>query len=228
MAAKQTFLLVSLSDSKAKKLAEVIQNNTCRKILGHLSNKSCTESELSKDLGIPLPTAHYNLKHLVEAKLVKDDEYHYSTKGKEVTHYSLAKQFVIIAPQGSKESIKEKLKTLMATFTIIGAVTVAIKLVTSNLSRTTQEAPTLMMKSTAPVAGAASPMMESVADTAVEGARMLAAAPVTQPEQVLTAVQSVSASTLPTWAWFLLGAISALSVFFAANFIIKKIREKRR
>jgi DNA-binding transcriptional ArsR family regulator len=227
MAKKQTFLLLSLSDSKAKKLAEVIQNNTCRKILEALSEKSATETELSKALEIPLPTVHYNLKHLVEAKLVKDDEYHYSSKGKEVTHYTLAKQFVIIAPEGATEGLREKLKTLLPTFTIIGAAALAIKLFSDSFSTSAQEAPTLLMKAAMPAAGAGEPVMETAADASMEGARLMAAPAPEQFANAATATTTAVSTSAPLWAWFVIGAISALAVYLIADKIIKKIQEEK-
>ena len=102
---KKSFLLVSLKEDKAKKLAEVISNKTCRKILDYLADKKdATESAIAKDLNIPISTVHYNMKALMTARLVKSDEYHYSEKGKEVSHYRLANQYVIIAPEGEKHA----------------------------------------------------------------------------------------------------------------------------
>ena len=113
---KESFILLSLSEAKAKKVAQVVQNESCRKILDFLSNvKDPTETEIAKKLKLPLSTVHYNLRQLVEAKLVDADEFHYSEKGKEVNHYSLANKYIIIAPNES-ESIREKLKKLLPAF----------------------------------------------------------------------------------------------------------------
>ena len=78
MAAKEKFLLVSLSENKAKQLAQVISNETCRKILDYLADKDATESELSEKLDIPISTVHYNLHQLQKGSLVVVEEYHYS------------------------------------------------------------------------------------------------------------------------------------------------------
>ncbi|MCF7860777.1 winged helix-turn-helix domain-containing protein [Candidatus Woesearchaeota archaeon] len=112
---EESFLLVSLNEEKSKKLAQVISNNTSRKILEILSKKSMTESELSKKLNLPMSTVHYNLKALEEAKLITADEFHYSEKGKEVNHYSLTNKYVIIAPQSDSksENFLSKLKGLL-------------------------------------------------------------------------------------------------------------------
>lgn len=125
--AKESFLLVSLNESKAKELAQVVSNESCRKILDYLAaKKDATESEISQKLNIPISTVHYNLQLLVGAKLVTADEYHYSTKGKEVNHYSLANKYIIIAPK-TVWGIKEKLKTVLPVLLIAGAISGALK-----------------------------------------------------------------------------------------------------
>jgi len=110
--AKEKFVLVSLKENKAKELAQVISNKSCRAILDYLAEKESTETELAKKLELPLSTVHYNLRHLVGAGLVTVEEFHYSEKGKEVNHYKLANKYVIIAPK-STFGLKEKLKSVL-------------------------------------------------------------------------------------------------------------------
>jgi DNA-binding transcriptional ArsR family regulator len=114
------FLLISLEEKGAKKIAEAINNDTSRKILDQLAKKECTESELSKDLKIPISTIHYNLKQLTEARLVIVDEFHYSSKGKEVNHYKLANKYIIIAPKQSDNRFMEALQKIIP----LGVITV--------------------------------------------------------------------------------------------------------
>ncbi len=97
--AKKNFLLLSLDDAEAKKVANIVGNDSCKKILDFLSEKEGTETEIAKALSIPLSTVHYNLKLLLDAKLIDADEYHYSEKGKEVFHYKLANKYIIITPK---------------------------------------------------------------------------------------------------------------------------------
>ena len=111
--ADESFLLVSLKESKSKKLAQVISNETCRKILEALSKKEYTETDLAKKLGLPLSTVHYNIQQLIESRLVVVEEFHYSEKGKEVNHYKLAKKLIIIAPDDASESFMQKLKKIL-------------------------------------------------------------------------------------------------------------------
>jgi predicted ArsR family transcriptional regulator len=112
---KDPFLLVSLEENESKALAQVMSNDTARKILDLLSkHESLTESDVAKKLNFPLSTVHYNLQALVKANLVKSEEFHYSEKGKEVNHYSLANKIIIIAPKKtSTESFRDKLKSIL-------------------------------------------------------------------------------------------------------------------
>jgi DNA-binding transcriptional ArsR family regulator len=111
---KEKFLLVNLKEDQTKKLAQAIQNDSCREILDFLADKEGTESDIAKQLSQPLSTVHYNLQLLMKAGLVKVEEYHYSPKGREVNHYKLANQFIIIAPQSSSAfNLKERLKSLL-------------------------------------------------------------------------------------------------------------------
>ncbi len=111
---KENFILLNLKDDESKQLAQVITNDTSRKILDYLANvKDATESSLAEHLKIPISTIHYNLQALVRAKLVNVDEFHYSAKGKEVNHYSIANKYVIIAPKEAPETLYQKLRKIL-------------------------------------------------------------------------------------------------------------------
>src|SRR3989344_5511333 len=97
--AKKNFLLLSMEDDKIKKVSNVISNESCRKILDYLSDRDSTESELAQKLNIPISTVHYNLQQLMETGLVESSEFHYSEKGKEVSHYRMANKNIITDPK---------------------------------------------------------------------------------------------------------------------------------
>ncbi len=125
---EDSFLLINLKDSESKKLAQVISNESSRKILDFLSKKkSITETEIAKELKLPLSTVHYNLQALVKAKLVNADEFHYSQKGKEVIHYSLANKYIIIAPKSSPKFL-DSLKKIIPAILVTGATVLGMKL----------------------------------------------------------------------------------------------------
>ncbi|NTV24097.1 MAG: helix-turn-helix transcriptional regulator [Nanoarchaeota archaeon] len=124
---EEPFLLVSLEEAKAKSLAQVLSNDTARKILDFLSKREhATETEISKEMTIPLSTVHYNLDLLVKSELVSDQKFTYSEKGKEIVHYMLSNKYVIIAPKKS-DAILSKLKGLLPAALVSGAAALGIK-----------------------------------------------------------------------------------------------------
>ena len=196
---EETFLLLSLEEEKAKKLAQVISNDTCRRILDGLTKGSFTETQISQNLNIPMPTVHYNLKQLVEAGLVQSGEFHYSQKGKEVNHYSLAKKYIIIAPK-STEGLTVKIKHVLpiALIAIVGAG--VLQIFTFAVNRQTFAAKTDLLK------------------TAAESAPLMAgAAP--QASQAPPQVQYALAG------WFLFGALFSLAAYVLFDWLKEKLRK---
>lgn len=212
---KNTFLLVSLQGKKAKKLAEVISNNTSRKLLDFLSKGSTTESSISKELDIPISTVHYNLKALVDAKLVKAEEYTYSKKGKEMMHYKLANQYVIIAPEAATSSLKEKLKSILPAATITVAIgTIAQLLYKARFETVMADAQNAFAAKTAMEA---TPM---IADQAMEAAPVVAETGRTAAEKTA----QLLISDVNILLWFLAGAFIFLVSYLFIEYVRKKLK----
>jgi len=195
--AKQSFLLVSLQEDKAKKLAQVVSNESCRKILDYLAEKESTETELATNLQLPISTVHYNLKQLVGAGLVSSEEFHYSKKGKEVLHYKLANKYIIIAPK-STFGIREKLKAILPVVLLVSGAALAINLFSKNFSRITSTAQGLAMEKSA-------------------------AAPAALMEAAPVKTSSVIATQPNIALWFLAGALFALLAYFIIDLIRKHL-----
>ena len=193
----KNFLLVSLEEKKARKIAEVINNDTSRKIIDHLAKKDATESDLSKELGLAISTVHYNLKQLQQAGLVVVEEFHYSQKGKEVNHYALANKYIIIAPKTENPSFLEALKKIMPITIIAAIVAVIMQLFNFVSINKMAEAPTLSQYAA----------KEAVADSAQT---LMASAPATT-----TVVSSNPA------AYFLIGALAVIIIYFIYEFTRK-------
>lgn len=130
----KNFLLLSMEDEKIKKVSNVISNDSCRKILDYLSTKEATESELAAKLNIPISTVHYNLQQLMETGLIESKEFHYSEKGKEVSHFRLANKYIIIAPKKTF-GLKEKLKGILPVALIASGAAFAIQLANKYFSQ---------------------------------------------------------------------------------------------
>ena len=199
---KEKFLLVSLQEDKAKKLAQVITNDSCRKILDYLADKEATESELAKQLNLPISTVHYNLKQLVDGGLIVAEEFHYSQKGKEVLHYKLANKYIIIAPK-STYGIKERLKSLLPVALLVAAAGFVLQFI----SRTaTKSVPEVSMMQKALVAEEAAAQISDQTMTATAA---------NIPEIAQPFYQSIT-------FWFIVGAVFAIITYV----IIEKVREK--
>jgi DNA-binding transcriptional ArsR family regulator len=199
--AQKNLILLSLDDSKIKKIANVVSNDSCRKILDYLSNKEATESELAENLQIPISTVHYNLQQLMEAGLIVVDEFHYSEKGREVNHYKLANKYIIITPK-KIFGIKEKLKSILPVALIAIGTAGIIQLFINYFSRGTlsQEL--------------------GVAKSAISE-RVTEAVPIAASE-VAPIVSKTTPSLLQNMAlWFLVGALFALIVYFVWSWFRK-------
>jgi len=108
---EEKFILASLEDEESKELAQVISSKTARKILNLLSNKDMSETEISKKLRLPLTTIHYNIKQLINAKLIEAKKFKWSEKGKKIRYYKLSNKLIIISPK-SQENFLNKIKSI--------------------------------------------------------------------------------------------------------------------
>jgi len=217
--AKNSFLLVSLKEDKAKELAQVISNDSCRKILDYLADKEdATESELAEKLVVPISTVHYNLKHLVKGGLVMVEEFHYSEKGKEVNHYKLANKYIIIAPK-TTHGIKEKLRSILpvSLLALIGAGFIQAY---SRYFRPSfgamKAAPAVMEQAVGGADKAAAPLMEAAAEGGANAVIERA------PEVVQTVVQAA-----PNYAlWFLIGSLFVIVLLVIFELVKGKINKR--
>ncbi len=210
---KETFLLVSLQEKKAKKLAQVISNESCRKILDYLASvDDATETQISKELKIPISTVHYNLTHLEKGGLVEVEEFHYSAKGKEVNHYKLANKFIIISPK-STESVREKLvkrlgrlmPALLASVVIGGIIQVFTGVRMAGFNAAERAAPVFDEAGVEAGYGAAQKSAELVADAA--------------PGAVETITQSMI--QYPGY-WFIAGVITFVILYLLWGLVRKE------
>jgi len=200
--ADESFLLISLDEQKSKSLAQVLSNDTARKILDYLSKVDhATETDISKVLKVPLSTVHYNLDLLVKSDLVSNEKFTYSEKGKEIIHYSLSNKYVIIAPKKT-ELLMEKLKQFLPVVLITTGVSLLIKYIWPVLTNAPIAQKRLM--------AASAPLMEESADMALKA----------MPSQPVMQTQEFA-------VWFLFGSVFALLIYFVwAEIILKKIKKK--
>lgn len=99
----EKYVLVSLEDERTEKLAGVLGNKTCKKILDFLTDKEASESEIAKELKMPLNTVGYNIKNLLLAGLIEEKRHLFSVKGKRIPVYKISNKYIVISPKKSKK-----------------------------------------------------------------------------------------------------------------------------
>jgi len=179
-----------MEDEKSVKIAEIIANKTCKKILSVLAEKNASESEIASELGIAINTAEYNIKKLVEAGLIEKAEHWWSVKGKKIPIYKLANKYIVIAPKQKSKVIK----TFLPVVLLSGIVALILRYFTTNnfnlgLEKTTESA-----------------------DKLIEAAPQASGA-VNYPS--LSLWDKILA--LPSWEWFLIGALTAIIILLILN-----------
>ena len=187
----EKFVMVSLEEDKTRKIAEVLSNDTARKILDYLAEREdASESDIAKALSLPLSTVHYNIKNLVNCHFAESKEFRWSEKGKHIDLYTIAKKYVIIAPKSSKD-LKEKLKTILPGFLVSlgGAILIQFWYQTQKAAQATTIAAPKMMQEAA-----------------------VALAP--QPAAALAPAMLATASPA---IWFLAGAWLTILIFVAGS-----------
>ncbi len=198
-------ILVELDDPRTDKIAEAISNKTAKKILGLLSEKEMSESELAKILGIGLNTVEYNIKKLVEAGLIeKVGGFLWSIKGKRIYRYRVVNKRIVILP---KKSIRGVLPAVL----ISGIVSLGIKLWSDNF---------IFRKGDFAVGERVSEKMASeIAAGASSSAQIVERTGIGISEGISQSVLRIAESA---WLWFLAGALFGLLVYLVWNIIRRK------
>ena len=124
--ADENYIMVSMDDTRLKKIAEVLGNKTCKKILDYLAGeKEASVKDVSDALKIPINTSEYNVKKLLEADLIqKRSNFFWSKKGKKIVMYELSNKSIVISPKNS--SVRNKLKSIVPGFVLVGAMSFAV------------------------------------------------------------------------------------------------------
>jgi DNA-binding transcriptional ArsR family regulator len=184
---ENNYILLNLEDEKSGKIAEIMSNKSCKKILSLLAEKELSESDISRELGLALNTIEYNLNKLVDSGLVEKAKQHFwSVKGKKIPVYKLSNKYIIIAPKSSSKIIR----TFLPVVLIIGVGALIVRAFTATSSQ----------------------VARSSFDKATVGASEL----VPQVSGSLNTLAGSSLSlwdnilAMPIWGWFLAGALFAI------------------
>ena len=124
---KNKFMLIDLNDEKSKKIAHVLGNKTCKKIIEFLAEtKEASEKDISDNLNLPINTIEYNLKKLIESDLIeKTKNFFWSPKGKKIKMYKFANKSIVISPKSSR--ISSEIKQILPIALISGIAAASVK-----------------------------------------------------------------------------------------------------
>lgn len=108
----EKYMLFNLDDEKAKVLGDVISNPTARKIVNFLAETEASETDIAKQLNIPLNTAEYNINKLLDAGIIeRSKNFFWSAKGRKIDMYKVANKLIVISPK--KSNVYSKLKGIV-------------------------------------------------------------------------------------------------------------------
>jgi len=206
MANKQ--LVLDLDDPRSAAIAEVLQNASAKKVLGVLAEREMSESELSEALGVPMTTIGYTMKKLVEAGLVEiDSGILWSVKGKRIKKYRVVQKRIVIEP---KRLVRGVIPTIVAS----GFLSLGVKWLLSK--RTVGE-----VYSVGSSGGydAAVGIAESGKMAVSEGVGVVAPSsiPSSGSGEIMTQTYQALSGMGNEWAWFLLGSLTGLLLYFVLS-----------
>lgn len=198
-------VLVSLGDSRMKEIAEVLGSASCVRILELLGEEDLTISDISERLDMKMNTADYNVKKLVGAGLVEGTGHWWSVKGRKMVVYRVSDKRIVISPR------KSNAKKFLWVLGLTGVVGIWLRSLfggSSNLA----------------VKGAGDAML--MQDAVFEAAPKMEVLTVNVGANN-TVVQTVGDSIgfwagLAGWEWFLIGAWSAIVLFFVFSLVAER------
>ena len=189
------YLLFSLEDESSKKLGEIISSPTCKKIVNLLAEKDLSESDIARELSLPINTIEYNLKKLLEAGIIeKAKNFFWSRKGRKIDIYKVANKLIVISPK-KYSNIYSKIKSIIPVAIISGILTSFIAWYYKK-----QELAQLTLQKTTEYRDALTQASSSVASSISQA-----------PSDSIQLFSSLS------WEWFLAGSLITIIIFLIWN-----------
>lgn len=175
-------IMIDFDDPRIGAVAEAMTNTNCKRVLSLLSEGELSESELASKLRLPAATAHYTIKKLTKAGLIKPVSSLWSVKGREVKRYTISRKRIVISPRSVKRGI---LPAFVASLGIAGTLK-WLNMRAQPLPESSTEVMAFSLKS-----ADSSQLVSSDSST----------------------LYSFLANAPNSWAWFLIGALSALCIY---------------
>lgn len=221
MANEETFVLLSLEDQQSKELAQVISNETARKILDYLGKKNeASESQIAEALDSPISTIHYNIQQLLKVRLIESKEFEWSEKGKKILYYQLSKKLIVIAPKTS-ESLYNQLKNLIPVSLItafVGGLVYYFSKFSEKMNVTKNTFSELIPASDKAISSGAEAAKEATTQIAADVEKQAGTEFVNKTTEIITQTRNVTNEAL----WFLIGAGLVIILLIIITLIKRK------
>jgi len=102
---EEKYIMFSMEDERIKQLSEALSNPSCKRILNLLSEKELTETDIARELKVPLNTVDYNIKKLISTGLIEKTSHFWSVRGKKMPVYKVSNRKIIISPNKSNSLV---------------------------------------------------------------------------------------------------------------------------
>ena len=196
--------MVDMNDERTGKIAEVLSNKTCKRVLEVISeSEEVSAGDIVSKLKMPPNTVDYNLKKLIAAGLIEENKsFFWSVKGKKIKTYKAANKKIII-------STKPKFAGVIASALLFGVIGFSAKLFgnMAGLFGSTYSGNTFVNSASdnlvSKISAGGASSLNLVAPSASEGVSNL------------TLNNSINFSSFfsNTWVWFIFGALIGVIIF---------------
>jgi DNA-binding transcriptional ArsR family regulator len=215
MVRTNNYVSLDLNDPRMKHISEIFGSESCKKILNLLAERELTETEISKELKMPLNSIDYNIKKLVQAGLIESGGHWWSIKGKKMPSYRVSDKKIIISPKRMSSSV-----LLVPALLIGGLISLTIRKLVE-LNSYIPESNLFMAK--AGVQESAISAVQTTADISsncVDGSALENCGGSIISQQVVEKTSFIG--SIPGWEWFLIGIWSGVLIFFLLNYIFER------
>ena len=217
----EKYISVDLNDPRTGEIADVISNKTSKRILTLLAESEMSEGEIAKSLDLPANTVEYNIKKLVNSGLIeKSKGTLWSVKGRKIEKYRVSNKKIVISPKSLARGVLPALifvllATLVLSFINIDSASVS-RGADDNLAvgNGDSAAGGIAESGGQDVAAVTSGAANVEVDDGI-GRGLEIIPPETYPEKDYDNASIEGDDN--EWAWYLLGALSALLVVVLWN-----------
>jgi hypothetical protein len=220
MVETEKVISLDLNDSRMKYISEIFGSESCKKILNLLAERELTETEIAKELKMPLNSVDYNVKKLVQAGLIESGSHWWSVKGKKMPSYRVSDKKIVISPKRISSSV-----LLIPALLFGGLISLTIKKVVELNSYVPEinlfAAKSIVDESASYASVATAGLSESVGGIA--RGEIVNDVPAVMSQQVVEKTSFIG--SIAGWEWFLIGIWSGIFIFFLLNYFFERRRK---